>query len=338
MWLNKFKTELQERLLHFLWRQWAQLGVASANTEAHDGWAIDPEALWLFSSTLARNDARLFDEIMDWLVKNSSFLNFPRLKSLSRKLALGHPDVTSAMADAVRQHNSRLSWRSKTPEGGNEKASLFTSDGMSNLDFGHRDKTFLRYGFTRGRLELRGMSRLFNPVMPECSVLRLRSLLGISARAEIVLYLLTHRLGHPSHIARETGFSQKNVQDTLVDMSASGVVQVCLMNGRKKSYFINKEDSPSFLPPNGKPPRWIPWPALLKALELLVMETSRLDADILSERLLASELRRISSAIRPHVEASGFADTLTNPRPYSGEAYIPVFRGDMNNLLAYVDA
>ena len=80
MSLNEFNLNLRKYLVHFLWRQWAQLGVAYASVEKEDWWIIDPEALWLFSATFARYDARLFDEILDWILKNAAFINIPRLK------------------------------------------------------------------------------------------------------------------------------------------------------------------------------------------------------------------------------------------------------------------
>jgi hypothetical protein len=219
-----------------------------------------------------------------------------------------------------------------------EREPLFLAADLPELDFGLRDEVFLRHGFSRGKLELRGLSRLFNPVKPECTLLRLRSLFGISARAEIILYLLTHAAGHPSHIARETGYSQKNVQDTMLDLSASGMIQPCLPDGRRKSYFIAPDDRTAFLPVNRQPPRWVSWPPFFRALKILIQTTATLEEGSVSESVLASEMRHIMAAVRPHVEAAGFADALTDPRPHTGEAYLQVFRHDTNRLLLRVHA
>ena len=75
--LQGFSGSLSERVDSFLWRQWSQLGVASASAQHRDGWILDPEALLLLSATFARVDPRLFDEIMDWLVRNANFVNVP---------------------------------------------------------------------------------------------------------------------------------------------------------------------------------------------------------------------------------------------------------------------
>ena len=248
MSLNEFNLNLRKYLVHFLWRQWAQLGVASASVEKEDGWIIDPEALWLFSATFARYDARLFDEILDWILKNAAFINIPRLKSLTRRFGFDEMNVVAAMAAVVRQKNSRLNWRFSIAEKTGDATPLFLDVSEEPLpDFGTYDDTFLRFGFKRGKVVFRGLSRQFNADMSACALLRLRAFFGINARAETVLYLLTHDMAHPSHIARETGFSQKNVQDTLVDMSGSGLVHPAKLEGRMKMYFMKKDHKTPFL-------------------------------------------------------------------------------------------
>jgi hypothetical protein len=65
---TNFKQFFLEETLDFLWRQWSALGVAGgARTE--ESWVIDPEALLIFSLQITRYEPRLFDEILDWLVK-----------------------------------------------------------------------------------------------------------------------------------------------------------------------------------------------------------------------------------------------------------------------------
>jgi len=65
-------SDLRERvridLLEFAWSQWAQIGLAGEVTRT-DGWAMDPEALLLFTLEIARRDPRLFDEVLDWLAE-----------------------------------------------------------------------------------------------------------------------------------------------------------------------------------------------------------------------------------------------------------------------------
>lgn len=81
--LKTFRDQLQDVLLNFLWRQWSALGVAG-HTDAEDAWIIDPEALLLFTCTLGRYEPRMFDEMMDWLQENGSYINILRLKRIQK--------------------------------------------------------------------------------------------------------------------------------------------------------------------------------------------------------------------------------------------------------------
>ena len=334
MLLNEFRTRLTEYLVHFLWRQWAQLGLASAAVERRDGWVIDPEALWLLSGTFARHDARLFDEILDWLAKHSAFINVPRMRSLARRLNFRSVDAVGAMADVVAHTNSRLHWRFSLPGSNHPAESLFLDmAGTSQPDFGEPDPVFLRFGFKRGRVDLRGLSRRFNAVMPECALLRLRALFGTSARAEIALYLLTHEMAHPSLVARETGFSQKNIQDTLVDMCASGIVHAAHLEGRQKMYFMKKEHRGPFLHQIESAPRWVAWPALFRGLELLADGVARIAATDMSTLLQTSELRQLMSDTQPYFEMAGFTGPFSSLLLSPGEDVLTSLFSDLQKML-----
>jgi len=339
MLLTDFRDRFLRRVLRFVWRQWAELGVAASRAEARDHWVIDPEALVLLTSTFGRHEARLFDESMDWLRTNAAFMNVPRLKSVSRRSGLGDIRVVSAMADVVGQYSPRLNWRFGTHEAVGDPEPLFQS--MNHdvpVDFGRRDETFLRYGFTRGQVELRGLSLRFNPAMAECALLRLRALFGVTARAEIVLYLLTHDSCHPSAIARETGFSQKNIQDTLVDMVASGLIQVGRAEGRKKHYFIREKDQEPFFSPAEGPPRWITWPPLFVSLERVWRVVSDPAVAEHGPLLLASVLKELMTDLRPTIQHAGYAASLSGDGAASGEAYVAVFMEDIDRLLTALGA
>ena len=82
--LTDFKHELLERLLDIAWRQWTTAGV-SGRGAPWTGSVIDPEALLLFSCTIGRYDARLFDAIQEWLRVNGQFINVQRLKRIVKE-------------------------------------------------------------------------------------------------------------------------------------------------------------------------------------------------------------------------------------------------------------
>ena len=337
MSLKEFNSNLRKRLLLFLWRQWTLLGLASSSVESGDGWIIDPEALLLLSATVARWDPRLFDEVMDWMNVNANFINLPRLKSLLRRFEFSSERSISAMASIVCRHNKRLNWRISSFDSNDTQEPLFhRGTGALPTGYGKEDQAFQEYGYIRGRVELRGMSSRFNPVLPESALLRLRALVGITARAEIIAYLCTHESAHPRHIAIETGYSQKNVQDTLVDMAASNVVQVGRMQGRKKNYFILSRDKQTLLHDPQHPPRWITWPPLLRALEIMWLNLQELETSRFSPLMLSSKVRELKRLLQPLAEKGGSLDAFSNETAFPGESYTPVFFQDADRWLARV--
>src|SRR5438046_1219589 len=81
MQVASFRERVQRELNTFAWTQWAQLGVF-APVERHDRAATDPESLLLFTLEVGRDDPRLFDETLDWLLTNQSLISVQRLRNL----------------------------------------------------------------------------------------------------------------------------------------------------------------------------------------------------------------------------------------------------------------
>jgi hypothetical protein len=50
----------------------------------------------------------------------------------------------------------------------------------------------------------------------------MRALFGIGSRAEIVLFLVTHRRGHPRRVARQINYAQPPVAKAMADMAQAG--------------------------------------------------------------------------------------------------------------------
>ncbi len=96
--LKQFRDQYRETLLSFLWREWTALGVAGTGTTAPRH-VSDHEALLLFTCTLGRHDQRLFDEVMDWLLKNGRFINIQRLRNILAKEDFRGGPILSAISD-----------------------------------------------------------------------------------------------------------------------------------------------------------------------------------------------------------------------------------------------
>ena len=91
------RENLSQATLELAWRQWSAAGLAGTQDSSRS--LLDPEALLVASMTLGRHDARLFDEVLDWLVKNASLLDLARLRRIARR---GTPSERSLLAVAAR--------------------------------------------------------------------------------------------------------------------------------------------------------------------------------------------------------------------------------------------
>ena len=80
--ISDLSTQLEDALDRFAWEEWAQMGIFATAGPSRQ-WAQDAEALLLFTFEVARGDARLFDEVLDWLLTNEQLVNLRRLRSLA---------------------------------------------------------------------------------------------------------------------------------------------------------------------------------------------------------------------------------------------------------------
>jgi len=108
--LKQFRYQYRETLLSFLWREWTALGVAGASTTPPRH-VSDPEALLLFTCTLGRHDQRLFDEVMDWLLKNGRFINIQRLRNILANEDFRGGPILSAVADWLTTQGASNKWK-----------------------------------------------------------------------------------------------------------------------------------------------------------------------------------------------------------------------------------
>ncbi len=118
--------DLRRSVVDLLWRQWSALGVAGHVVQGGNA-AVDPEALVLFSTVFARHDARLFDEVADWLQQNGDWINLLRMARLQREHELGDVTVLGALAEHLTQSSSHAKWKAfaKKPPQVDQPALLF---------------------------------------------------------------------------------------------------------------------------------------------------------------------------------------------------------------------
>jgi hypothetical protein len=332
MSLTEFRRRFLELTLDLLWRQWSAMGVAGQirNDESR---IVDPEALLLFTCTLGRHDPRLFDEMIDWLQANGSFINILRLRRMMSTEKFAGGGVTAAIAGLMSKGADVLKWKKLAePDGKDPQEWLFFGmDGKPIPVIGDPDPHFIKYGFKRGPLRLRDLSQPFRPADPTNLLLQLRALFGINARAEIVAYLLTHDAAHPSQIARDACYFVRAVQNTVVEMNRSGVVQL-RSSGREKYYWLKGDHWAPLLNRAEQLPSWVTWAPFFRALERIWIKLSDPRLAKLDPLMQSSEVRQLMVEVRPSLERAGFDKSLSDDRHYPGEEYLPVFISDIMKL------
>lgn len=307
MSLINFKLEFLDRLLVFLWRQWSQMGVPGDKGVADD-WILDPEALLPFSLQIARYEPRLFDEILFWLVTHGEKLDATRFKSIVKQYGPNEVRVVGATLLFLIRHGNKRKWGKlqaycaqlwkNLPQSADLEA-LFKrkQDSVPYPLVGRDEKVdqdFLLFYLDRPALSaIRAAGDV--PINTRANLrFLLRSLFGIGSRAECLSYLLTHEGGQqPRDVAQASGLFWLGIQQTLKEMSQSGLV-LTRMRGKRVDYwvsharwwtFLSYEDEPA------APRRGLAWNAIMPALYHFWVTLDDLARTPVSDYMTLSRLR-----------------------------------------------
>lgn len=328
-----FNETVLDGLLRLLWRQWSAIGVSGYHA-AVESKVVDPEALLLITLTIARHDVRLFDAALDWLTVNSDYLNVQRLQNLAQHSGPPTRAGLGAIAEMLGCNTSAaLKWKKLSALRilSDDTPLFFQADGRPMPTSGDRDEIFLRHGLLRSRFQTRRLAQSFPREGAATLLLRLRALLGVNIRCEILCLLGSHEEIHPARIAKLTGQAPRTIQNLLAEMARSGLVQVRTSN-REKLYALAPGILDGLLRPDGMTP-WRNSVPLFRALDRLWAGLSDPRQCDLEPILLASEWRRLALEIRPLLGDAGLGQPLRDGSAYIGEEYYEVFREDIIRII-----
>jgi hypothetical protein len=302
MRISDLRRTARDRLVAFAWDEWAQMGV-SASARRADGWAQDPEALLLFTFEVAREDPRLFGEVLDWLALNERLVSVQRLRNLCRG------DADRTLADAalswVAHSNHQTERRPRSAESVRSPAVQLFRD--VKADPRRADAAFRAHGWLMPPAVRSGKSQVPNLQAPINFAFRLRQLLGIGARAEAARFLLTvHAPSVTAQVVTESAaFAKRNVHEALAALHWAGVIDAVTV-GNEQRYRIDRERWETLLglPVDGLPAER-PWPQLLHALRALVRWLEDEQHERLSPYMRASEARTLAEEIGPELRYAG---------------------------------
>jgi hypothetical protein len=188
---RSYSERVVDLALELSWSLWAELGVSGWKRN-HDAVAIDLEPLVIASSVLGRLDARLLGESLDWSVANPRFVSAVRLRNLLPTFDRSTTKAFGNFAATVRKHRT-ASWP------GEGRALRWSPTGRSSVPI------------------------LTRPALVQ---LRLRAIFGVSARAEIIKWMLPqpNRPFGIAELAMFTSYGKDNLADALDMMTLAGVV------------------------------------------------------------------------------------------------------------------
>ncbi len=266
----------REELAALAWSLWAELGVSGWERH-HRKWFVDPEALAVFTAWLGDTDARLRDEATDWCVRYGTWLSATRLANLVASASDGTRDRFGEFAATVCEH-SPLRWRGATKP--------------------------RKYKPT-------GRSRLESFAAPSLIGLRLRGIVGVGARAEVMRLLLAapNVSMSASDLAEDAGFKKRNVADALESLYWGGVLAVERSRNQLQYRLADAQAWRSML---GEVPEvWPRWASLLPTIAVLADGEERAKAlparvrHVELGKLLRNHARSILAARLPAPPAIG---------------------------------
>lgn len=300
MSLSELRARVGSALLDFARDEWAQMGVSMFGGR-RDTWAQDPEALLLFSLEIGRDDARFFDELLDWLRTNGDLVSGRRLAALAKHDAA--LPIVEAAVEWAGAHGSPLRLGTGLAAPRTDPVPLFRHEGLP----GRSDTVFLAHGLLKPPTTPSGKSSPPDLEAPINLAFLLRRHFGVNARAEIVRYLLTTGVPNATTLAISVAAvsTKRNVSDALSNLTAAGHVTRTWV-GNEARYGIDRERWATFL---GVEPDRIPghrdWPQLLHALTEIRRWLGRSDLDELTEYQRASVARELMTELKPELSHAG---------------------------------
>ena len=199
--LKNYKKKLLDLYLKMHWRQWSAMGIQSNIPESD--FPVDIEALLISTFRIARYDKRLFYAMLEWLDLNRNLVSVSRAKNILKTL-----ESDSDNKNDVRNTDLLINILKQ----GSVKSYI-----QVNIDNQYHE--ILREYSKRGVVQKITLNN------NQSLQLKLRSIFGVNARADIILYLLAERKQNANKIAKEIFYDQKIVHRVLKNWEMSDFVR-----------------------------------------------------------------------------------------------------------------
>jgi len=282
---NRTAEVVRREIEHFYWGVWSELGV-SGWARTHQDWAIDPEPLIVFSPSIISSEPRLRDEAIDWCSDNWRHVSTVRLRNLLNENEPEQTDSWGEFAATVNRFSGAAKWPRATSE-----------------------RRFAR----TGRSSLRALSE------PSMIYLRMRSIFGVSARTEVLRYLLfTSERATAAMLATQINYAKRIVAEACELLAQAGVIQSKQIGNRLYFSLVDADGLSAFL---GSAADIRPdWPALLRVTNALFRWTEF--AAQSEGRVLLVRTHGAFAEVEEDLETLG----VRVPNHPAGAEFLPIWR------------
>jgi DNA-binding transcriptional ArsR family regulator len=280
--MTRLAQEIDGLALDLAWSLWSELGVDGVRRR-HDWQAIDLEPLIIFTSYVGNSDSRLRANSIEWCIANARFASAYRLRNLAEQAGEAMREAFGRYAATVKAH-AKVPWPAK-----GEPIALWTSEHIGTPDLRR----------------------------PSLVQLRLRALVGVSARAEILKLMLAEpERGHAaSALAEAAGYGKGSVSQSLDLLTMAGIVYVQPTANRLVYRLAHPAELASAL-------QWLPavfpdWWPIFKVVEAIA-ELAHGPSMNASARV--AEAQKVIGRIDPDLRRLGIVEQvphLTGPASYT---------------------
>lgn len=294
---------LEEAGIEAVWTQWSALGAGTIQSGSSVSSIIDPEALLLLSLYLISKEKRLRDLTKWWAEVGSELMSVQRTKTLVE-------DFPSAAEKRLRTYSY---WAVESGD--------------------RRWKTYAEKPGDASERERKGPKE---PHLrsPSSLLLRLRAGFGVSAKADVLAFLLGtgEQEATVKKAVRATGYSRATISGALGDLSRAGFIRES--GGRPVEYHAPTEPWKAvlFAPKPGrseedahglnrKEPKWRYWGQLFAFLARTREWAS--EAESLSEYMASTKARDLFEEFQWVLEANRIQ--VPQPIRYQGNDYLDGF-------------
>ena len=269
--MSRLAQEIDALALDLAWSLWAELGVDGA-TRRHDWQAVDLEPLVIFTAHLDGADHRLRASTIDWCITNTRFASAFRLRHLAERASPATRAAFGRYSATVRAH-AKAPW-----PGEGDPLTLFHPERIGSPDLRR----------------------------PSLVQLRLRALVGVSARAEVLKLMLAdpERPQPASTLAEDAAYGKGSVAQALEMLTMAGIVQVQPHRNRLLYRLARPGELAQTL-------QWLPstfpdWWPIFSVVEAL---TAYAHAPVPTDSRLAA-LQKLLQQIEHHLHRLGIAELV----------------------------